>query len=150
LGLLGLSIVSLAAIQNAGSNLDERLARWQQVKMPFNSSGLSAREKQMVDKLVEAAQYLDAIYWRQSDPDGLALYKTTKDEKIKRLLMINGSRWDLVDENKPFVGTEPMPPGHALYPKGVTREQIEQYVKAHPNKKNELYNPYAVIERQGN
>ena len=33
-----------------------------------------------------------------------------------------------VDENRPFVGTEPMPPGRALYPHGLTRAQIEQYV----------------------
>lgn len=41
-------------------------------------------------------------------------------------------------------------PGHGLYPKGLTREQIEQYVKEHPGKKEELYSPYTVIERRGN
>src|SRR5581483_2871966 len=85
----------------------------------FNPAGLSARERQLVEKLVEASRYLDDIYWRQSDPEGLALYKSTPDPKLKRLLMINGSRWDLLDENRPFVGTEPMPPGHALYPKDL-------------------------------
>jgi hypothetical protein len=104
----------------------------------------------MVEKLVEASQYLDDIYWRQSDPDGLSLSKSTKDPKLRRLLMINGSRFDLVDDNHPFAGTEPMPPGRALYPKGVTREQIEQYVKDHPGKKDELYNEHTVIERRGN
>ena len=104
----------------------------------------------MVEKLVEASQYLDDIYWRQSDPEGLALYKSTKDPKLRRLLMINGGRFDLVDDNHPFAGTEPMPPGRALYPKGLTREQIEQYVKDHPGKKDELYNEHTVIERRGN
>ena len=82
----------------------------------------------MVQKLVEASQYLDNIYWRQSDPEDLALYRSTRDEKLKRLLMIHGGRFDLIDDNHPFAGTEPMPPGRALYPKGLTREQIEQYV----------------------
>src|SRR6516165_7985897 len=147
--VLALAVSALALLQTA-PDIDQRLARWQQVQMPFNSSGLSARERQMVQKLVEASQYLDDIYWRQSDPDGLSLSKSTKDPKLRRLLMINGSRFDLVDDNHPFVGTEPMPPGRALYPKGVTREQIEQYVKDHPGKKDELYNEHTVIERRGN
>src|SRR6516164_6744427 len=146
--VLALAVSALALLQTA-PDIDQRLARWQQVQMPFNSSGLSARERQLVQKLVEASQYLDDIYWRQSDPEGLALYKSTKDPKLRRLLMINGSRFDLVDDNRPFVGTEPMPPGRALYPKGLTREQIEQYVKAHPDKKDEIYSGYTVIERQG-
>src|SRR5207249_2144721 len=49
----------------------------------------------------------------------------------------------------PFTGTEPMSPGRGLYPKGLTREQIEQYVKQHPEKKEELYSPYTIIERRG-
>ncbi len=60
--------------------------------MPFQSAGLSARERQLVDKLVDASRDLDAIYSRQSNPEGLALYKSTTDLKLKRLLTINGSR----------------------------------------------------------
>jgi hypothetical protein len=146
--LLAFAVGALATLQNP-SDIDQRLARWQQVQMPFNSSGMNARERQLVQKLVDASQYLGNIYWRQSDPEGLALLKSTKDPKLRRLLMINGGRFDLVDDNHPFVGTEPMPPGRALYPKGLTREQIEQYVKAHPDKKEELYSGYTVIERRG-
>jgi hypothetical protein len=143
-----LLVISLLAAAGAAT-LDERLAKWKPVEMPFHSAGLSARERQMVEKLVDASQYLDDIYWRQSDPEGLALYKSTRDPKLKRLLMINGSRWDLLDENRPFVGSEPMPPGHALYPKDLTRAQLEQYVKQHPEKKDQLYSGDTVVRRQG-
>ncbi|PYS47675.1 MAG: Zn-dependent hydrolase [Acidobacteria bacterium] len=104
----------------------------------------------MVQKLVEASQYLDNIYWRQADPEGLALYKSSRDPKLRRLLMIHGCRFDLIDENHPFTGAEPISPGRGLYPKGLTREQIEKYVKQHPEKKEELYSPYTIIERRGN
>ena len=87
---------------------------------------------------MEASRYPDDVFWRQSDPEGLHLYKTTSDPALKRLLMINGCRWDLLNENRPFVGSEPMPPGHALYPKGLTREQIEQYVKQHPEDRSAI------------
>jgi hypothetical protein len=143
-------VLVVAVLMMASSDLDQRLAKWQPVKMPFNASGLSARERQMVQKLVEASQYLDSIYWRQADPEGLALYKSTQDPKLRRLLVIHGSRFDLIDENHPFVGTEPMSAGRGLYPKGITREQLEQYVKEHPEKKAELYSPYTIVERRGN
>ena len=88
----------------------------------------------MVDQLVIACRYLESMYWRQSDPEGLALYKalekvdTTAGKNLRHYLLINGSRWDLVDENRPFVGTAPMPPGHALYPADLTRAALDAYV----------------------
>ena len=98
-----------------GHDLDRRLAKWQPVKMPFDASGLNPRELRMVEKLVEASQWLDCIFWRQSDPEALALFKSSTDTKLRRLLMIHGSRFDLIDEHRPFTGTEPMPPGRGLY-----------------------------------
>ena len=38
-----------------------------------------------------------------------------------------------------------MPPGHALYPKGLTREQVEAYLKRHPEDRKALYDPYTVV-----
>src|ERR1700681_425713 len=54
-------------------DLAARLAKFRRVEMPFHSVGLTSREQQMVAKLVEASGYLEDIYWRQSDPEGLAL-----------------------------------------------------------------------------
>ena len=134
---------------NSASDLDLRLAKWQPVRMSYDSSRLTERERQMVEKLVDASQHLDRIFWRQSDPEGLLLYKTTSDPKLLRLLTIHGSRFDLIDEHHPFAGTEPMSPGRGLYARGLTRENIEQYVSRHPDKKQELYSPYTIIERRG-
>ena len=138
---------------NIAPDLNRRLVRWRPVKMPFDSSGLSGREQRMIEKLVEACRYLDDIFWRQSDPDGLELYqsllKTGRNPRLQRLLLINGGRFDLIDDNAPFVGTEPMPPGRGLYPKDITRAQIDHYIGQHPEKKAEIYNPYTVVRRQG-
>jgi hypothetical protein len=135
---------AIALPQNA--DIAARLAKWKNVDMPFRAEGLSARERQMVEKLVEASRLLDDIYWRQSDLDGLALYKTTTDPSLKTLLMIMGGRWDLLDENHPFAGAPKMPPGHDLFPHDQTRERIEQYVKQHPEDKAAIYDPYTVVK----
>ena len=79
------------------------------VALPLHRAGVRIvgldLSRAMVDKLVEASRLLDDVYWRQSDVAGLALYQSTRDPALKRLLMIMGSRWDLIDENRPFVGT---------------------------------------------
>lgn len=105
-------------------DLDRRLAKFRQIHMPFRSAGLPVREREMVEKLVDASRYLEEIYWRQSDPEALTLYQSLlestypKDVKLRHYLWINASRFDLIDENKPFVGATPMPPGRAFYPAG--------------------------------
>jgi hypothetical protein len=142
-------------VANVAKDLPERLARWKTVPMPFRSQGLKPREIQLVDKLVEASRDIEDIYWRQSDPETLTLYESLKgatdprDQMLRRFLCINGSRFDLLDENQPFVGSQPMPPAHALYPPDLTRAQLDAYVAAHPDKKNEIYNPHTVVRREG-
>ena len=149
------SHTAISATLKVAPDLDERLAKWRAVKMPFNSSALSPKERSLVEKLVEASHYIEDIYWRQSDPEGLGLYEQLKgstnpeDEKLRHFIFINAGRFDLLDENKPFVGTEPMPPGRGFYPQGLTRQDIEAYVKAHPDKKNEIYSGTTIVRRVG-
>src|SRR5206468_12224366 len=68
---------------------------------------------------------------------------------VRHYLFINGSRWDLVRENQPFIGTQPMPPGRYLYPIDLTRAALDWYVAAHPKQKDTLYNPFTVVLRVG-
>jgi hypothetical protein len=132
-------------------DLGERLAKFRRVPMPFRTTGLSAREQQLVRKLVEACGYLESIYWRQSDPEALTLYqslatsKNQHDVELRRYLWINASRFDLIDQDRPFVGTEPVPPGRGFYPANLTRDQIEQYVKDHPNQKKAIYDQFTIV-----
>jgi hypothetical protein len=136
-------------------DLDRRLARFREARMPFHSEGLTPRERKLVEKLVDASRYLEEIFWRQSDPEGLTLYqsldasKSPKDQKLRRYLWINASRFDLIDENRPFVGTAAMPPGRGFYPQDLTREQIEQYLRDHPEKKVEIYSTTTVLRWHG-
>ncbi|HVD60440.1 MAG TPA: hypothetical protein VNC11_06170 [Gemmatimonadaceae bacterium] len=136
-------------------NVAAQLAKFRPVNIPFNTSGLSAREVRMARKLVEASQYLESIFWRQADPQGLALYqalancpgKTEKD--IHHFLLINGRPDDLLEGNKPFLANTRYEPGGALYPAGITAKEINDYIAAHPNKKAEIMNPWTVVKRQG-
>ncbi len=162
--------VALPAPRDLAPGLEQRLAKWKPVAMPWQSAGLSARERQLVEKLVEACRQLESIYWRQSDPQALAWYKALAPgasgtagggaaaphaaaqrglRALRRLLWINGSRYDLLDENRPLVGKQPAPPGRALYPEGATRQEVDTYIAAHPAARNGIYDEHAVVRRQG-
>jgi hypothetical protein len=136
-------------------DLAQRVAKFKPVEMPYDSSRLTAREREMIDKLVDAAGLLDCIYWRQSDIEGLKLYlslgnsKDPQDQLLRRYLKINGSRFDQIDDEKPFVGTQLMPPGRDFYPKDLTQAELEAYVAAHPNQKAALYNGQTIVRRRG-
>jgi hypothetical protein len=137
-------------------DIEQRLARFKPVEMPFTYEGMSARERRVVDELIAACRDLENIYWRQNNPDDIALYNQSgtqsakaTDPKVKALhhyIWINGSRFDQINENEPFYGHEPDPPGRHLYPTGLTRADIEAYVKAHPAEKKAIYDERTVVE----
>jgi hypothetical protein len=137
--------------KTVSTSIEAELRKFKQVKMPFNSAGLTESERRMVLKLAEASQYLESIYWRQSDIGGLLLYvrdascdsRAYKD--LRRYLMIFGSRYDF--ENKSPLAKVYVP-GHQFY-SGATKAEIEAYVAAHPEKKAEIYSPFTVVYKQG-
>ncbi|HME08488.1 MAG TPA: hypothetical protein VKG25_15640, partial [Bryobacteraceae bacterium] len=122
-----LPLALLLALPLCALDLDSTLAPWKPLPMHLDAPGLDAKEKQIVEKLVQACRWLEGIYWEQGDPDALKLYRSTKDSRIQSLIMINGSLYSLLDENKPFVDTPPMPPGRNLFPPDLTKAQIEAY-----------------------
>ena len=136
-------------------DLAGELAKFKRVRMPFDATALNARERRMIGKLVEACRYVDRIYWQQTDPDGLQLYRqlqgnqSAEARNLRRLLRINGSRYDLIRDNAPFVGSAALPPGRNLYPADLTREEFDRYVAAHPDRKAALYDPFTVVVRHG-
>jgi len=136
-------------------DLATRVRKFRSVPMPFPSAGLTAHERTMVEKLVEACHFLESIYWRQVDPEALALYlslegsKNPRDIRLRRYLLIHASRFDLIDNNQPFVGKDPLYPGRGFYPQGLTRDQVENYVAGHPDKKADLYSATSLVRWHG-
>ena len=133
-------------------DIEQRLARFKPVEMPFTFEGYSKREVRLINELVAALRDLEDIYWRQNNPADIAIWqqlggdKSEKAKALRRYLWINGSRFDQISENEPFIGHEPDPPGRSLYPKGITRDEIEAYVKAHPSEKKAIYDERTVVE----
>jgi len=155
--LLACSVWSAAPPEaaNVAPDIDARLAKFRPVDMPFDHAALNVRERKLVDKLIDACQLLDTIYWHQSDIEGWELVNALKDSTrardvdLRRLLTINGSRYDLIREHAPFVGNQPRPPGAELYPHDLTKAEVEKYVQAHPEQRAAIYSPFTVVRRDG-
>ena len=153
LGLPGISAQSpqkpAPPRRNAGGrpthNEAERAARWQSLPVPFHQAALTPRERSMIARLAHACSLMDQLYWQQSDLGGLAMYHATRSPVLTRLFGIMGSRWDLLDDNFPFIGEEPMPPGRELFPYGLKPEDIERFVAAHPEARSAIYDPHTIV-----
>ena len=113
--LSGLVPAWAAIDENSDGAITAQLAHYRQVRMPFVATGLSERERKLVGKLVDATRLLDEVFWEQSDPAGLALYRSLAHstdpakQRLRRFLLINGGRYDLVNEFAPFGGAGPPP-----------------------------------------
>jgi Peptidase family M49 len=150
LALLSLPLLAAAPYDPAKvvPDIEQRLHKFQKVEMPFTTADLSPNERKVVDELIAASRDLEQIYWRQNSPEDIELLHATAktNPALHRYVWINGSRFDLLEENQPFYGSEPMPPGRALFPNGLTRDDIEAYVKAHPEQKKAIYDERTVVE----
>jgi hypothetical protein len=152
--LLSSAILSAVPIDwnQVAPDLDSRLEKFKRVDMPFDVSRLNAREKVLLKELIAACRDLEQIYWRQNHPADIEIYKSLasatepRAQALRRYLWIMGGRYDLIDENRPFIGKDPMPPGRSLYPPGLTRADIEAYVAAHPAEKKAIYGERTVVE----
>lgn len=134
-------------------DIKARLAKYSPTEIAVDEKLLSLEDRQVLAKLVLAARKIDDIFWKQSDPGGLALKARLEqsadpsDKDALRFLNINFGPFDRQDENRPFIGTARKPAGAGLYPPDLTREEFEAYLKQHPELRESFESPYTVIRR---
>lgn len=107
--------------------VDQRLAIYEKVKLTTNLNQLTASERKVLPLLIQAAQIMDDLFWKQVYPQRDSLLNTVKDEKTKQFIQINYGPWDRLNGDKPFVnGIGPKPDGGTFYPLGMTKEDLEK------------------------
>ena len=104
-----------------------RLPIYEKVKLTADMQTLSANERKMIPLLIQAAQVMDDLFWKQAYPQKDSLLNTVKDEKTREFININYGPWDRLNGDKPFVnGVGPRPDGAGFYPIGMTKEELEK------------------------
>ena len=116
-------------------------------------AGLTDSEKAVVGKLVEAAAYMDAAFWKQVDPEGEAIFRHLAYSVLPvrraayEMMDANYGRWDRFQDFAPFAGCQARPSGGYVYPADLTKKELDDYTAAHPDKRDALLNPYTVVRR---
>ena len=128
------------------------LAKLATVNMAVDTSYLTAEEREVVNLLNQAANLMSEIYKRQHTPDYDRLRAEVVARNDPRLLEKFDAffgPWDPIEDDRPFFGDKPKPPGAGFYPVDLTKEQFDAYLQAHPDQAEALTNPYTVVRRQG-
>ncbi len=130
------------------SDIDQRLAKYTTVRLTSDLSGLSDGQRRLIPLLIEAAQAMDAGFWRQAYGDKQALLASIEDPRARRYAEINYGPWDRLEGNEPFIdGVGEKPAGAALYPADMTRQELEDAATASPELGEQLKGLYTVVER---
>ena len=137
---------TLGEIKNFSPKKDVDLAlkikNFAQVKLTSDINHLSVKEKEMVSYLLDAAQIMDDLYWKQTLGNKEAFLSNIKDPQTKRFAQINYGPWERLNGNESFIGeVGKKPEGANFYPTDMTKAEFEKI--ADTNKKS----MYTIIRR---
>ena len=112
--------------KNTGE-MDQLLSKYTSFTLTSDVENLTPNERKMIPLLIEAAQEMDKVFWKQAYGDKNELLSKL-DEKTRKFAVINYGPWDRLDGNTPFVeGVGEKPAGANFYPKDMTKEEFEAW-----------------------
>ncbi len=138
------------------ADVEKRLAQLAPVPLSADLSPLTPEDRQVLDKLVEAARQMNEIFLRQvwvGNPElqrQLEAYQGEHADAGRQYFKINFGPWDRLTERQPFVGDKPHPPGAGYYPEDLTKEEFEGWIAQHAADKEKLISTVTVIRRGEN
>jgi hypothetical protein len=119
-----------------------RLSTYETVKLTTNLNELSPNDRKVLPLLIQAAQIMDNLYWKQTYPSRDSLLNATRDENTQTFIRVNYGPWDRLNGDKSFIaGIGPKPMGGTFYPEGMTKEMLTQ------SNLKDKFDPYSVIRK---
>lgn len=110
-------------------------------RLETDLSVLTDNERAMLPLLIEVAEIMDGLFWRQTYGDKEELLSSIEDPAARRFAEINYGPWDRLDDNKPFLpGVSAKPLGARFYPESVPKPEVERGNPA-------LRDLYTMVER---
>jgi len=133
----------------------KRLAQFAPTPLEADTSSLTAKDRQVLDKLVEAAKLMNEIFLRQAWAGNVELRQQIKDwtagdqGAARQYFNLMAGPFDRQEARKPFIGGFQHPAGAGFYPEDLTQEEFEAWIAAHPADRARLTSDFTVIRRQG-
>jgi hypothetical protein len=118
--------------------MQKNLSKYVNVKLTADLSVLTAKEREMLPILIQAADIMNGLFWYQSYGDKVELLNSISDEDSKKFVKINYGPWDRLNGNVSFIdGIDDKPKGANFYPADMTKEEFEA---AEIEDKSSIYN----------
>ena len=155
---LGMLLLAAAAPLRFAPDIPARLEQLPPTPIDYDHSLLDDRETRVLAELIEASRPIGEIFLRQVSEKNPALRRKLTSEAAHKVagatdalafLRINAGPWDRLAGNAPFIGTQPKPAGAAFYPAGMSKQEFEGWVAAHPADKEAFEGLFTVIRRDG-
>lgn len=122
------------------------------VEMAPDTSYLTDEERAVVNKLIAASRLMSEIYLRQRNPQNPAIraeIEASGDASLLDMFDRNFGPWDEGADLHPFHGETAMPEGAGFWPADLTREELDEYLAAHPDQREAILSPYTLVKREG-
>jgi hypothetical protein len=144
------------AAQSQPSELRTKIGRFAPTEITADVSNLSAPDRRVLAKLIDASKVLDGIYLRQVWVGNEAmLIDLARDESPAgrdrlHFFLINKGPWSRIDHNEAFVPGAPAKPlGGNFYPVGATKEEIEKWIRSLPEAERARATGFFTVIRRG-
>ncbi|MDX2092141.1 MAG: hypothetical protein SFX73_30025 [Kofleriaceae bacterium] len=128
----------------------------QTVRLAPELAHLTSGERAAVAKLLEVGAIVQELYEEQKHVEAPAarvliarLGTTPRDEQLRLLYRLFQGPIANTLENKreAFLGTKPVAPGKTVYPWAIELAEVDAFLAAHPERRDELLAPRTVVRR---
>jgi hypothetical protein len=150
-------ITSITAQQNGDPELARKIARFAPTTLTADTSKLTPKDRQALDKIIAAAKLLDPLFLRQVWSGNEALEKKLQADKTpvgrQRLhyFYINDGPWSRLDNKEPFIEGVPRekPPYANYYPEDMTKEEFNTWLQTLPEAEKQKATGFFHLIRRG-
>jgi hypothetical protein len=150
-------ISTLTTAQDGNSELVRKIARFAPTPLTADTSKLTAKDRQALDKIIAAAKLLDPLFLRQVWGGNEALEKKLKAESSAtsqarlKYFYINDGPWSRLDSNEPFIENVPRakPTGANYYPEDMTKDEFNSWVQILPEAEKQKATGFFYVIRRG-
>ena len=128
--------------------IQRKLGQYTTVRLTSHLAKLTDNERRMIPLLIDAARWMDSIYWLEAYGNRDSLLPSLDDANVRRYAEINYGPWDRLDNNAPFVeGVGPKPKGAGFYPADLSKEELEAAASKSAAAGKALRSQYTVVRR---